>query len=116
MSTLLEKIKQVDNKELKPVEVPEWNLTVYIKQLSVGERDSYEAEVYNATKTNKMMEDPRSKFLARCLCDENGRPLVKPNEYKELAGLSSKPMERLFEECQRHNKLTDADVEELTKN
>ena len=36
MSELLNKIKAADKKNLLPVEVPEWGLTVYIKQLTVG--------------------------------------------------------------------------------
>lgn len=115
MSKLLDKIKKVDDKNLLPVEVPEWDgVTVYIKSLTVGERDSYEAEVYNASKSNKMLDNPRSKFLLRCLCDEDGDPLA--TDFKELAALSSKPMEKLFEIAQKHNKLTDDDIDELSGN
>jgi hypothetical protein len=41
---------------------------------------------------------------------------LQPEEFAELAALSSKPMERLFEEAQKHNRLTNSDVEELAKN
>lgn len=116
MSDLLKKIKAADKKNLLPVEVPEWGLTVYIKQLTVGERDSFEAEAFAARKSDGLMDNPRSKFLVRTLCDEHGRTLCKPEEFAELAELSSKPMERLFEAAQTHNRLTDSDVEELAKN
>ena len=116
MSELLNKIKAADKKNLLPVEVPEWRLTVYIKQLTVGERDSFEAEAFAARKGDGLMDNPRSKFLVRTLCDEYGVTLCKPEEFAELAGLSSKPMERLFEKAQDHNSLTDKDVEELAKN
>lgn len=115
MSDLLKKIKAADKKNLLPVEVPEWGLTVYIKQLTVGERDSFEAEAFAARKGSNLMDNPRSKFLVRTLCDENGKTLCKPEEFAELAELSSKPMERLFEAAQKHNALTDSDVEELGK-
>jgi len=116
MSELLKKIKAADQKNLLPVEVPEWGLTVWIKQLTVGERDSFEAEAFAARKGDGLMDNPRSKFLVRTLCDESGKPLCKPEEFAELAALSSKPMERLFEEAQKHNRLTNDDVEELAKN
>jgi len=116
MSELLKKIKAADKKNLLPVEVPEWGLTVWIKQLTVGERDSFEAEAFAARKGDGLMDNPRSKFLVRTLCDESGQPLCKPEEFAELAALSSKPMERLFEVAQKHNRLTDSDVEELAKN
>jgi hypothetical protein len=115
MSELLKKIKAADKKNLLPVEVPEWGLTVYIKQLTVGERDSFEAEAFAARKGDGLMDNPRSKFLVRTLCDEQGQLLCKPEEFAELAALSSKPMERLFEEAQKHNRLTNDDVEELGK-
>ena len=113
MSELLKKIKAADKKNLLPVEVPEWGLTVWIKQLTVGERDSFEAEAFAARKGDGLMDNP---FLVRTLCDESGQPLCKPEEFAELAALSSKPMERLFEVAQKHNRLTDSDVEELAKN
>lgn len=115
MSELLKRIKAADKKNLLPVEVPEWGLTVYIKQLTVGERDSFEAEAFAARKGDGLMDNPRSKFLVRTLCDEHGQTLCKPEEFAQLAELSSKPMERLFEAAQKHNRLTDADVEELGK-
>ena len=115
-SDLLKKIKDADKKNLLPVEVPEWGLTVYIKQLTVGERDSFEAEAFAARKGDGLMDNPRSKFLVRTICDESGEVLCKPDEFAKLASLSSKPMERLFEAAQKHNSLTDSDVEELAKN
>jgi hypothetical protein len=115
MSELLKKIKAADKKNLLPVEVPEWGLTVWIKQLTVGERDSFEADAFAARKGDGLMDNPRSKFLVRTLCDEQGQLLCKPEEFAELAALSSKPMERLFEQAQKHNRLTNDDVEELGK-
>lgn len=117
MSDLLNKIKQADKKELLPVEVPEWGLTVWIKQLSVGERDSFDAEAFAARKNGgELIDNVRSKFLVRTLCDEKGEPLCKPEEFKQLASLSSRPMEMLFEKAQKHNRLSNDDVEELAKN
>lgn len=112
---LLEKIKKADKAELLPVDVPEWGLTVYIKQLTVGERDSFEAEAYSV-RDKGLMNDIRSKFLVRTLCDENGEVLCKPEEFIQLTRLTSKPMEKLFDAAQKHNSLSDSDVEELAKN
>ena len=113
---LLDDIILADKKPLKAVEVPDWGLTVYIKQLTVGERDSYESEIFNASKERKgaLMDDPRSKFLFRTLCDSEGKPLCK--EYSQLKSLSSRPMELLFQEAQKVNRLTDEDIEELSGN
>ena len=80
---LFEKIKAADKCQLAPVEVPEWGLTVYIKQLTVGERDAYETEAYNSTRGKGVMDNPRSKFLVRVLCDESGRALVDPKDFMQ---------------------------------
>lgn len=114
--SLFEKIKAADKTELLPVEVPEWGVTVYVKQFTVGERDAYETEAYKSSKAGGLMDNPRSRFLVRILCDENGEPIVKPEDFAELARLNSKPMQRLFEIAQKHNRLSDEDVEELGKN
>lgn len=114
--SLLEKIKAADKPTLVEKYVEEWGLTVYVKTLTVGQRDAYETEVFNSRNKGGLMDNPRSKFLVRVLCDKDGAPLCKPEEFKELAGLSSKPCEELFELAQKVNKLTNEDVEELAKN
>lgn len=114
MNKLLEQIKLNDKPDMISADVPEWGgVKVYIKQLTVGERDSFEVEAIQS-KGSGLMSDIRSKFLVRVLCDETGQPVA--SDYKELRTLSSKPCERLFELAQKHNKLTDDDVEDLAKN
>jgi hypothetical protein len=117
--TLFEKIKEADKPKLTPIpiEVPEWGLTVYIKQQTVGDRDAFETEAYNARqKGQALIDNPRSRFLCRVLCDETGKPLVGPGEFEKLAQLSIAPMQRLFDAAQKFNKLTDDDIEDLGKN
>lgn len=117
MSELLKKIKAADKKNLLPVEVPEWELTVYIKNMTVGERDSFDREIFTAKKKgDDLIADFRSKILARTLCDESGKPLCEASEFEQLTGLSAKPMEMLFEQAQKHNGIAKDDVEELAKN
>lgn len=114
-SELLTKIKAADRPALKPVEVPEWNLTVYLRQMTVGERDSFEQEMSTRVKGNQL-DNPRSRFLVRVLCDEKGEPLCSVDDFSELSSLGSKPMERLFELAQKVNRIGDDDLEELAKN
>lgn len=116
-SDLLKKIKDADKKNLLPVEVPEWGLTVYIKNMTVRERDSFDKEMFNASKKGEaLIDDFRTKILVRTLCDENGQPLCTPAEFEQLTGLSAKPMEMLFEKAQKHNGIGKEDIEELAGN
>jgi len=117
MSELLNKIKAADKKNLLPVEVPEWGLTVYIRNMTVGERDSFDKEMFSASKKGEaLIDDFRTKILVRTLCDESGQPLCKPDEFHQLASLSAKPMEKLFEQSQKHNGIGKEDIEELAGN
>lgn len=116
MSDLLAKIKAADKQDLKEVDVPEWGIKVYIRQLTVGERDSLESEVYNNKATGNALDNMRSRFLARVMCDEKGKPLCKPNEFEQIANLSARPMERIFEAAQAHCRLDGDAIETTAKN
>ena len=107
-------ILAADDLGLLEVNVPEWGGCVFIRVMSVGERDSYE----NDWMVNKAkgVDNFRSKFLQRVLCDERGELLFTPEELPTLAKKSAAVMGRLWEAAMRHNKLSDADVEELAKN
>jgi len=109
-----EQILAADDLGLLEVPVPEWSGSVYIRVMSVGERDSYE----NEWMANKSTGVPnfRSKFLQRVLCNDKGELLFTKEEVDALAKKSARVVGTLWEAAMRHNKLTDQDVEELAKN
>lgn len=114
MALTKEQILAADDMGLLEVPVPEWGGSVYVRVMSVGERDSYENDwIVNK---NKGVENFRSKFLQRVLCDETGKLLFETGELDKLAGKSAKVMSRLWQKAMEHNAITDADVEELAKN
>jgi hypothetical protein len=109
-----EKILAADDLGLLEVPVPEWGDSVFIRVMTVGERDSYENDwVRNK---DKGVENFRAKFLQRVLCDDKGSLLFAADEVSKLATKSAKIMSRLWQKAMEHNALTDADVEELAKN
>lgn len=114
MALTKEAILAANDSGLLKVAVPEWGGDVYIRVMSCGERDAYENDwVVNK---NKGVENFRSKFLARCLCDEGGELLFEEKEIPLLAKKSAKVLSRLWQKAMDHNALTDADVQELAKN
>jgi hypothetical protein len=114
MALTKDAIISANDSGLMKVAVPEWGGDVFIKVMSCGERDAYENDwVVNKSKG---VENFRSKFLARCLCDENGSLLFTEQEIPLLAKKSAKVLSRLWQKAMDHNALTDADVEELAKN
>ena len=114
MALSKEQILAADDMGLKEVEVPEWGGNVFVRVMTVGERDSYENEwIVNK---NKGVENFRSKFLQRVLCDEKGELLFTASEIDLLAKKSARVITRIWEAAMKHNALTDGDVEELAKN
>jgi hypothetical protein len=98
---------------LKKVKVKEWGGDVYIRVMSVGERDSYERLWIGKRETG--VPDFRTEYLARVLCDDAGQLLFTPEKVEALRNKSGAVMGRLFDEAMRHNNMTEADVEELGK-
>lgn len=114
MALTKEQILSADDLGLLEVNVPEWGGSVFIRVMSVGERDSYENDWM--VNKSKGVDNFRSKFLQRVLCDDKGELLFTAAELPILAKKSAAVMGRLWEAAMRHNKLSDADVEELAKN
>ena len=114
MALTKDQIIAADDMGLLEVEVPEWGGSVFIRVMSVGERDSYENE-WIANK-NKGVQNFRSKFLQRVLCDEKGELLFSNDETELIAKKSARATTRVWEAAMKHNALTDGDVEELAKN
>jgi monomeric isocitrate dehydrogenase len=106
-------ILAADDMGLVPVNVKEWNGTVYVRVMSVGEMEAYQREF--AEKKEKM-ENWRAKLLQRCLCDKSGRQLFTPEEIDKLSAKSVKVMSKLFDAAMKHNAVTEKDVEDLAKN
>ena len=114
MSLTKDAILAADDGKLLKVAVPEWGGDVYIRVMTVGERDAYELEYQRKKITG--MDDFRSKFLAKCLCDERGQRIFGNGDVEHLAAKSAKVVNRLWEAAMRHNDLDESKIEELAKN
>ena len=114
MALSKEQILSADDMGLLEVAVPEWGGSVFVRVMTVGERDSYENEWM--VNKDRGVANFRSKFLQRVLCDEKGDLLFSPTEVDKLAKKSARVITRVWEAAMKHNSLTDDDVEELAKN
>lgn len=124
MATLTaEQILAADDAGLHRIEVPEWKPagwteadgvpTVYVRVMSVGERDSYERLWIGKRETG--IDNFRTEYLARTLCDEKGKLLFNRDQIEALSMKSGAVCGRLFDLAMRHNNMTEADVEQLGK-
>lgn len=108
-----EQILAADDAGLLKVEVPEWGGDVYVRVMSVGERDSYERMWIGKRETG--VENFRTEYLARVLCDEKGKLLFTRQQMDALASKSGAVMGRLFDAAMRHNYMQEDAVEQLGK-
>ncbi len=113
MALTADQILAADDMGLKEVAVPEWGGSVYIRVMTVGERDEYERMWIG--QRDKGIENFRTQYLARVLCDEKGELLFTRDKTAALARKSGAVMGRLFDEAMRHNRMTEEDVQELGK-
>jgi hypothetical protein len=113
MALTADQILAADDLGLKKVTVREWGGDVHIRIMSVGERDAYERMWIG--KKDSGVENFRTEYLARVLCDEKGELLFSREQVAGLAKKSGSVMGRLFDEAIKHNNMSEEDVEALGK-
>lgn len=113
MALTAEQILAADDLGLLKVHVKEWGGDVYVRVMSVGERDSYERLWIGKRETG--VENFRTEYLARVLCDEKGELLFTREQVAALAKKSGAVAGKLFDAAIKHNNMTEADVEEMGK-
>lgn len=111
---LKEQIKAANVKKPLKVHVKEWNLDVYVKVMTVGDRDAWELGwIDMRNKGISSFPNFRAFYLIRSLCDEHGVRIWNDAEIADVAELDGRIMSELFEVAQKHNRITEADLVEL---
>lgn len=113
MALTAEQIIASDDMGLKKLHVREWGGDVYIRVMSVGERDNYERMWIG--KKDVGVDNFRAEYLARVLCDEKGELLFSRDKVEALAKKSGAVMGKLFDEAMKHNSMTEEAVQDLGK-
>jgi hypothetical protein len=85
--------------KLEKVFVKEWAGSVYLKVMSVGERDSHELDWLEHKE--KGVANFRTKFLLKVLCDKNGKLLFTETHMPLLVLKSASVMNRLWEKAMK---------------
>ncbi len=93
------------------ISIPEWGGEVFIRTMTGGERDQFEA----SWKRNPT-DDIRARLAVATVCDEGGQLLFTSADVPALSAKSSKALDRIFAASTAHSGLTDKDVEELRNN
>ena len=95
--------------DLKPVreDVPEWGGAVFLRPLTMAEKEDYEAALTRWVSALKVQaaeiadmpvpESFRVKLIGYALCDETGARLFDDDHLAELSARSSTVVERLYD-------------------
>lgn len=108
---LRDQIHQASARKPLKVHVPEWGFDVFVRVLTVGERDAYENLWLSRGKGG--VQDFRSEYLCRVICDESGNRIYTDQDVKEISSLDGSILTRIFDIAASHNKLTETDIREL---
>jgi hypothetical protein len=100
------------------VEVPEWGGSVWVRALTGGERDDFEAScLMTKGKSSELnYRNMRAKLVVRTAVTETGERVFGDADVEALTQKSASALDRLFSVASRLSALGKEDVEELTKN
>ncbi|MGA1619447.1 MAG: hypothetical protein ACO37F_13185 [Pirellulales bacterium] len=94
-----------------PLKVTVAGLDVYIRCISIRERDVWEQTAAHVR--DRTVDHLRSTYLAFVLCDESGQRLYGDDEIAEVGKLSSAVLGPLFDKALAYNRMSEADIREL---
>ncbi len=111
-----DQILAVQDVKTQDVDVQEWGGSVRVRVMSGSERDKFEREQYEMHKIGKLGDNMRARLLARCLVDEENKPLFTADDVAALGEKSSSALERVARIARRLNKIDDDAVDTEVKN
>lgn len=97
-------LKASDLKKVK-VDVPEWNVTVWISEMSASSAEAYSLRLVGKKKGGGLdMKNFMSSLLVACLVDEDGNQIfTDPGDVERLSEKKSSVVQRLYEKAEELN-------------
>lgn len=108
---LADDILALDQSRSLKVNVPEWQRDVWIRTLPLGELQAWELACLRAK--GEGVDDYRTRYLSKCLVDDNGKEIFTSEQLKRVSGVVGA---RLFKLAQKHNDLDPKEIEDIGKN
>lgn len=93
--------------------VDDWDVTLWLKELTLGERDAFEkAQIVRGEDGSVSMETMglKARLIILCACDEDGNPIFTMEDEDLVNGLGAATTELVFAACQRVNKMRKEDL------
>ena len=109
--SLRDLILKADDLKRVPVEVPEWETTVYVRTMTGLEQDRFEVFAKEEGGLNV-----RAALLVASVCDEDGQPVFVAEDIPALGEKSGAALDRLVEVAMRLSGIGKKDMDALEKN
>ncbi len=118
MKTLTrDEILGADDLNTESVDVPEWGGTVFVRELTGSERDTWEASVVktNGTKVTIDSRNMRAKLVALCVVDADGKRVFTEKDAIKLGAKSAAALDRVVDAARRLSRIGEDELENLGK-
>lgn len=109
----------VRDSKVEKVECPEWGGDVYVRNLTAGQLDKYEASLRSKDESGDYvvdMSDHRARLCCLGICDPEGNPLFTPDDEALLTDKNGAVVERIFDRIGRLSGMGKQAKAELAKN
>ena len=103
-----------DDLKKEVVKVPEWGGEVLIATMTGAARDAWVQCLVTIKTTN--LANIRARLVAATAVDESGERLFSDKDAEVLGKKSAAALDRCVKVAQKLNKLTENDLEDLSKN
>jgi hypothetical protein len=115
-----EQILALDDLQREPVEIPEWQGTYYVRMMTGEEKSWLEAQMVDANGEDLPHEERISRMRACTAvvttCHADGTAVFVLADAARLAKKAANALDRIWDVASRLNKLTQHEVDALTKN
>jgi hypothetical protein len=104
-----------DDLKKEVVSVPEWGGEVVIATMTGVARDAWEQSLLSNKKTVSL-ENIRARLVSATAIDERGNLLFSDKDVEALGKKSASALDRCVKVAQKLNRLTENELEDLSKN
>lgn len=115
-----DQITAADDLVYEDVPVPEWGGEVRVVGMTGTARNGYQSSLVQIGPDGKPrgvnLDNQTAKLLARCLVDEDGKPLFSLKDISALGAKNGAVLERLSKVAKRLSGLQDGAVEDAAGN
>ncbi len=110
-------LEEAKDLKTKKVDVPEWDATVWVREMTSKEQDEFETQTVRGAPGSDVIETDvetsKADIVCRVTLDENGENIFQPNDVRHLDKSGGAGVKRVFEACLEVSGYTEEDLEEL---